>query len=78
MATANPTKTVLYLGASLFSMYAGSMFVQSIIRTDMSLTKEIEIARAKRKLEKQKQQEEEEEMRRRKAPVATKETNVKQ
>jgi len=45
----------MYLVASVCSMYAGSAFVQAILRTDMDLTKEIELVREQRRLARQRQ-----------------------
>ena len=50
---AEPRKTLLYLGISLASMFAGSAFVQALVHTDMDLTKEIEKVRESRRLQRQ-------------------------
>jgi len=42
------TKTSGYLVISLLSMYAGSALVQSVVPTDMDLTKELEQVREER------------------------------
>jgi hypothetical protein len=52
---AGPRKTAIYMTVSLVSMYAGSVFVQLFMQTDMDLSKEVETVRRLRKVQRERE-----------------------